>query len=548
MPTLTFNLKEVEKYFGFNIEKNLRLFEKLKIEVEVNRKDNQVKFEFKDINRPELFAIEILAKELKAKLGKKIKEKGKIRKSEFFIKVDKNLKNIRPYILAIFVKNVKITEEFLAYLIQLQEILAENYGRKRKMASIGIYDFDKVKWPVFYIAADPEKFKFTPLGLNESLNLKQILKKHEKGLVYGYILEGFKKYPLLIDSSNNVLSFPPIINSDYSGKVTTKTKNIIVEVTGLNKVFVSHIIDIFSSIFLERGYDVYVVGIKEKKVEYYKSIEKTIDLNLKKINDFFGFNVDKKTIENLASKFLAKTLFKKNIVRFIYPFYRYDIISENDVIEDLLIEYGYDKFKPSFDYLEFSQKGYMSKEYEIYKKVSSIMCSVAEEVNTGILTSKEILTKAKQRNNFVFVSNPISKNYECLRNLIFPNLLDFLSYNKNVQMPIKIFEIGKVIEKNKEKNKSLEETHLAYLASSHSITFTNARQDLEFLFRNLGVNFEIEEYQHDAFIEGRVAKIIVDKKETGFVGEIHPSVLEAFRIFHPVVVFEIDLSFLNNKI
>jgi phenylalanyl-tRNA synthetase beta chain len=541
MPTLTFNLKEVERFFGFKIDKNLELLEQLKIEADIDKKNNQVKFEFKDVNRPELFCVEILAKELKARLGKKIKEKGKIKKGEFFIEVDKGLKDIRPYILAIYVKNVKITEEFLAYLIQIQEILAENYGRKRKIASIGIYDFDKVNWPVYYMAVDPEAYRFVPLGLNEALTLKQILKKHEKGISYGYILEGFKKYPLLLDALNNVLSFPPIINSDYSGKVTTQTKNLIVEVTGTNKVFVNHIIDIFSSLFTIRGYDVYVVGIKEgKEKEYYEAKEKAIDVDFKKIKNIFGFDIDKKTLSKLASKFLAKVLFKKDKITFIFPFYRYDIISQSDVIEDLLIAYGYKKFKPSFDCLEASQKGYVSRKYEIYRKIANIMSCIAEEVNTEMLTSKEILEKAKQKNNFLTLANPISKNYECIRNYIFPNLLDFLSHNKNAQMPIKIFEIGDVINENR------EETHLAYLASSHNITFTNAKQDLEFLFRNLGINFEIEEYSNESFIEGRVAEIIVDKRHIGFIGEIHPSVLEAFRIFYPVVVFEINLDFLKD--
>jgi len=546
MPTLTFNFREVERYLGLKIEKNLHVFEKLKIEVDIDKKNNQVRFEFKDVNRPELFIVEILAKEIKAMLGKKIKDRGKIKTSEFFIEVDKKLKYIRPYILAFYVKNVKINEEFLSYLIQIQEILAENYGRKRKIASIGLYDFDKVKWPIRYIAADPEAYKFVPLGMHESLTLRQILKKHEKGIKYAYILEGFKKYPLLIDSSKNILSFPPIINSDYSGKVTTETKNIIVEITGINEVFVNHIFTILSSLFLARGYDVYVVGIKKKKVNYYKGEEKVKEVDLRKINNIFGFEVSKKMIENLASKFLAKVSFKKDKAIFVYPSYRYDIMSERDVIEDLLIAYGYDNFKPSFDYLEYSQKGYLSKKHTIYRKIASLMNSFAEEVNTGILTGKEVLVNAKVDKG-ISVLNPISKNYDCLRSFIFPNLLDLLSYNKNVQMPIKLFEIGEVIKENKNVESGAESLHLAYLACSHNITFTNAKQDLEFLFRNLGINFELEEYQHNSFIEGRVAKIMVDKNYVGFIGEIRPSVLEAFHIFYPVVVFEIDLNFLLNE-
>ncbi|MEM2768687.1 MAG: phenylalanine--tRNA ligase subunit beta [Candidatus Pacearchaeota archaeon] len=563
MPTFSYKIKDIEKLVGAKINNIEKYLEFLKIDYEI--KGDEISLEFKDVNRPELWAIEILAREIKAKMGKKIKNYG-IKKSNFTINVDKNIINIRPYIGAIIVEKVNINENFLKYLIQVQEALAENYGKKRKYISIGIYEFDKINWPVFYKAVFPEEIKFVPLDMEEELNLKQILKVHDKGIKYGYILENFDKYPILIDSKKNVLSFPPIINSNYSGKVEIGKKNLMVEVTALQENFLDHTLDIFARIFLERGFKVYSVQINhpngKKYYPQFKNIE--IEIEKKDIDTAFNFSLNNKQIKDLAKKFLANIELKEikkrfplaieaNKIKFIYPSYRYDIKGKDDVIEDLLIAYGYNKFKPEINKLELVTKAEEDKNHIIYKKISNIMISFAEEVLTNILINPFLFREMiKKKYKLVEVANPISQNYSALRNYIFPNLLYFLSLNKQVNLPIKIFEIGNVlrvinekgedIENNEENGKIKEEIHLAYAAIGNDITFTNAKQDLEFLFRNLNLNYELEEIKHDSFIEGRVAKIIVNNKEIGFIGEIHPAILNNLKLFYPTLIFEINLD------
>lgn len=563
MPTFSYNIKDIEKLVGTKIDNFKKYLELLKIDYEIEKEN--ISLEFKDINRPELWAIEILAREIKAKMGKPVK-KYEIKKEKWKIIVDKNLNKIRPFIGAIVVKKANIDENFLKYLIQIQEALAENYGKKRRYLSIGIYEFDKIKWPVYYKAVQPESVKFIPLNMEEELNLKQILKKHEKGIKYGELLKDFDKYPILIDSDNNILSFPPIINSNYSGKVEIGRKNLMIEVTGLQENFLDHALDIFARIFLERGFKVYSIEINYQNLtKYYpqfKEIE--IEIDKKYIDKAFNFNLTNKQIIELAKKFLARVEFKEikrkfltkieaNRIKFIYPSYRLDIKGKDDVIEDLIICYGYDKLKPEINKIELTNYGEEDKNHLLYRKVSNIMASIAEEVLTNILTNPSFFRETiRKKYKLVEILNPISQNYCALRNYIFPNLLNFLSANKRVDLPIKIFEIGNVtriinkdgkdIEEKEEIGEIKEKIHLAYAAIGNDISFTNAKQDLEFLFRNLNLNYELEEIDHETFIQGRVAKIIVNKKEVGFIGEIHPAVLHNFRLFYPVAIFELCLT------
>ena len=94
--------------------------------------------------------------------------------------------------------------------MEVQEKLHLTLGRKRKKVSIGIHDFDHVKPPFTYKAVDPESIQFIPLGMNDYLDMADILRKHEKGIEYAWILENLDKYPIITDINQEVLSFPPI--------------------------------------------------------------------------------------------------------------------------------------------------------------------------------------------------------------------------------------------------------------------------------------------------------------------------------------------------
>ncbi|HIP89336.1 MAG TPA: phenylalanine--tRNA ligase subunit beta, partial [Thermococcus paralvinellae] len=71
---------------------------------------------------------------------------------------------------------------------------------------------------------------------------------------------------------------------------------------------------------------------------------------------------------------------------------------------------------------------------------------------------------------------------------------------------------------------------------------TEAKEILDSVMRHLGIEYELEETEHGSFIPGRVGKVIVNGKEIGIIGEIHPQVLENWGIEMPVAAFEIFLK------
>jgi len=183
-------------------------------------------------NRPDMLSIEGFAAALRGFYGI---ETGFIEKScepsEIVFTVEKSIEGVRPNVSSAVIEGAKLDEESFLSLINIQEQLHKTHGRNRMKVAIGVHDLDKVNPPFTYKAVDPKSVSFIALETSEPMNLAEILEKHPKGMAYAWALEGLTKYPLIVDSENQVLSFPPVINGELT-KVTSRTKNLFIECTG----------------------------------------------------------------------------------------------------------------------------------------------------------------------------------------------------------------------------------------------------------------------------------------------------------------------------
>ena len=255
MPTIDIKKKDLDNLIGRKLslavlEKRLML---AKAELkEYTAETDEMKIELSDSNRPDLWSAEGVARQIRIALS------GKTDKYPFFkhgrkatreIRVSSSIKYVRPFIAACTASNVSMNDDVLTQMIQSQEKLADIFGRKRSTVSIGIYELDRIIFPVEYRLAEPSSVSFTPLGMDEKLTLPNFSERHPKGIEYGGIVRPFPHYPILTDRMGRVLSFPPIINSREIGEVKTNTRNVLIEVTGTDlRMTVSR------SIYLQRAF------------------------------------------------------------------------------------------------------------------------------------------------------------------------------------------------------------------------------------------------------------------------------------------------------
>ena len=65
---------------------------------------------------------------------------------------------------------------------------------------------------------------------------------------------------------------------------------------------------------------------------------------------------------------------------------------------------------------------------------------------------------------------------------------------------------------------------------------------VEATIRNIvGDSFQIKEHKHPSYIEGRCAAIVVNNEVVGIFGELHPAILECFKLEEPTVACELTL-------
>lgn len=510
--------------------------------------NDHVTIEVKDSNRPDIWCPEGIARALRGYLG--IRTQNDVRvtgKSRIRVVVDKRLRHIRPFISAAVVRGLSPTEDILKGWIQLQEKLDQTYGRRRRKASIGFYQADMVESPISYTVSDPDEVRFAPLGTDEKLSLREIVTTHPKGIEFGEIISENDKYPLLIDGSERVLSLPPIINSNDLGRITTDTKNILVEVTGTHAETVQNTLKIVVTALAERGgkiyscIETYPYGTT-RKVESPDLTPTKTKLNLTYINNLVGTTLDLKQAALLLERAgYTVTTASSQTIKLDIPSYRIDIMHAVDIVEDVAIALNVNKLEPEWP--RIWTIGGQTESTHTTELVEEVMVGLGfQQVLTYALTSPVVINdKMNSKRAIVEILNPRLTTHTALRYWLLPSLLEFLSRNTHVDYPQKIFEAGRCIMHLS--NSSISETSkLAGISIHASAGFTEIRSSLDALMKNVGVDFQITETLHPSFLPGRFGSIKSRGKEIGIIGEINPLVLRAWGLALPAAAFELELD------
>jgi phenylalanyl-tRNA synthetase beta chain len=541
MPTIAYDKTDLIRLIGKEMsdEELKEIIESIKPSVEKIR-ENEIVLEH-PADRIDLFGIEGLARAIRQYTG--IKPglcKYKVKRSGLVIKVDSV--PVRPFIGCAIVKGLKLDDPFIKSLMNIQEILHETIGRKRRKVAIGIHDFDKIKPPIRYAGVSREE-KMIPLGCTEEMSLKEVLEKTEKGKEYGFLIQEGKLWPVFIDSLS-IFSFPPIINSERT-RVTEKTKNLFIDVTGTDKLAVLQVLNILVTNLAERGCKLESVRIRyKKKVEETPDLtEKVLEVSKNVVNKLLGLELEGKEIVKLLKRMGYDSIEYSDKLEVIVPAYRVDVSQPVDIVEDIAIAYGYN----NFELLEpkISTIGKADELEKFSTRVRNLMVGfgLLEVVRTVLTNQEEQFDKMEvERKNVVEVENPVSKEYTCLRVWLLPSLLKVLSANKHVEYPQKLFEVGDVVLPAEGETMSKTVRKLCVAISHSAAGFAEIKSVAENFLTSLNVQYSLKMLDHPTFIKGRACEIYVKDKPVGFFGEIHPKVLENWKLEMPVAAFEADLE------
>ena len=522
-----------------------------------------IKIELNDTNRPDLWSTGGVARCLREYEGGKsadysafMSKAGDIKPCENrIITVDENLKDIRPYMVSFMISGKPIDDAMLKDIIQTQEKLCWNFGRKRKTISMGVYREAQIKWPAHYKAVDPESTFFTPLGCENEMSCRAILSEHPKGKDFGWILKDLPRFPLFTDDAGEVLSMAPIINSAKLGAVQVGDKDLLVELTGSEMESLILAANIVACDFADAGYEIKAVKVvhpyetgfgKEITVPFY--FQKPTTARLSAINKKLGAELSVEQVEAALKRMGNGVTVSKDGNETIFTVapapYRNDFLHEVDVIEDVMIGQGLDFFTPTAPN-DFTI-GRLLPLTLYSRKTKTIMTGLGyQEMIFNYLGSKKhyIDNMNIDGKNVIEIANPMSENYQFIRPSIIASLLESESLSANAVYPHKIYEIGKIAYIAPEEVTGTKTVQsLGFLTASANANFNQAAAEVASLLYYLDHEYIVKEADDPRFIAGRQAQIMANGKAIGIFGEVHPSVLENWEITVPCVAGEIDVE------
>jgi len=497
-------------------------------------------------NRPDLFTEQGFSRALSSFLGIKTGLASfTIKKGSQQVLVDKSVEQVRPYTACCIVRNLSCTNEMIKELMQVQEKLHTTFGRNRKKLAIGIYPLDKITFPITYTAKNPKDIVFVPLGSKKEMSAQDILMQHPMGKEYAHLLTNLPAYPLFIDLKKQILSMPPIINSDTVGRVNTSTKDVFIEVSGFTFEDCSVCLNIIATAL----HDTKAV-IESVDVIYSDTTRTTPQVEPRKMQfdktyaeKRLGITLTEKTTKDLLEKMGFS--YEKGTVQ--VPCYRVDIMHPIDIVEDIAIAYGYDNFEPLLPEVSTIAE---SAPFEVFKKrvVTILIGAGLLEMNSYHLTNKTThTTNMRSVHDPIPLANALTPEYNSLRTSLLPNMMDILSRNKHHDYPQHIFEAGVVFSLGASETGLIEDQHLAITLAGPDEDFTRIKQILDLLMRSLDMKYTTIAQEHPSFIPGRSSAVLCASTAIGVLGEVHPQVITSFFLSMPVCALEINLSELWRK-
>jgi phenylalanyl-tRNA synthetase beta chain len=545
MPKVEVKLWDVERVAEtpLSLEELARILETLKCDLEEVRGDTIVYEASHD--RPDMFSAEGLGRSVGVYKGSRKPIKYVVEDSPTYLDVSE-APEYRPYAFLAIVENLELDEEAVRQIFQLQEKLHATYCGDRELVSIGLYDLDKVKPPIKYV--EVENASYRPLGYENVMSLDEILRTTEKGLKYAHLVR-HRRYPLLIDSEGQVLSFPPILNAE-DNKVTEETRRVVIDVTGTEPYLMMKMLNVITTSVSERSRNPVIrkVSIKgSSPFPYSPMLEETVvEVGRGHVTSLLGIDpIQVKGPRLLESMgYWIQSLSEDRVVVKVPP-YRVDVLSYVDVIEDLAISYGYNELggeisnPPHF--------GRINPLERFSEYLREIMLGLGlQEVLNFMLTDPEILALTSEE-GFVRVRNPKMKTYSAVRNSLLPTILTSVKTNSSKRRRLEIFEIGDVV-RLEENTLPKYAKKLAYGLAGDGYTLTDGLVVLKSLMKTIGASYELRKTSRKLLIEGRAAEILVNGESVGVVGEVSPEVLINLSIYIPTTVAEVDIVKLFSKL
>ena len=443
----------------------------------------------------------------------------------------------RPAVTAIAARGDRLGERGVTQLISMQEDLHAGIGRHRKISSIGLHNLDAMRFPLEYTVVRRDA-KMVPLGSKTELTLEAILEKTDVGREYGALLETPTKMPAILDARGEIVSFPPIINSARTA-ISTDTRGIFVEVTGMDRRSVEDALSIVATTLPAAEFDLHEVRITGGRNSTPRLEPRKMSLDAGLVGSTIGVEMSATEVAECIRKSRIDATVSGKRVTCMVPRYRFDVLGEMDLVEEAVLGYGIDAIEPLLP--PQASAGSPSRESVRLGAVSACMVGLGytETLSSGLVGEDVHGLSDADKSSMIHVAAPKSRAHTILRDSLVPGLLGVLSRNVHEAYPQRLFETGTTFARAEP---VIEHMAIAGVTAHAGAGFTEAKSVASAVMRLLGRQVSTSAAQHAPYADGHSADITVDGVRVGTIGDVRADALERLRIREAVAAFEIDLD------
>ncbi len=502
-----------------------------------------------------------IANEISAITNLKIKKQD----NRFLLKENKKDNKI-----SLEIKNKNLCSRYSAIVVENLEIKPSPKWMQQRLETCGLQPINNIVDIINYVmlevgqpmhAFDFDKITNNKIIVRLAKEKEEITTLDNKKLV-------LNKNILTISDSEKILGIAGI-KGGKNAEINSKTKCIVLESANFNRFKIRQTSSFLklrtdASLRFEHGLhpeltkdglEMAIKLIKEltngkinNLIDYYptKLKKPTIEIDLNYTESLLGVNIPKNQIKKILTS-LNFTILKDNNqkMKVEVPPRRIDLSIQEDIIEELGRIYGYEKIKPSLPKVPIMSP---TKNKELYwaNKIKQILKNINfnEVYNRSFVSQKQIDTFKYNPSKIIEVEKPVSLDQKYLRPNLLLNIVKNIKDNENFFDDIKIFELGKVFEKNNQI--TIEKNELIGLINKDSFYYIKGVVEVLLEKMNLqNINFT-EFNKNCSFLHLKKRAVINSgSKEIGYIGNLSYKIKNDLKIKSNISFFSLNFDIIR---
>jgi phenylalanyl-tRNA synthetase beta chain len=280
-----------------------------------------------------------------------------------------------------------------------------------------------------------------------------------------------------------------------------------------------------------------------------KRLPKRVSYNFERTNKLLGTNLDKDTMIGYFKK--VELEYDETTGEVIVPTWRQDVESQADLDEEVARFFGYDNIPTTLPTGE-ATTGKLSFKL----RIEGIARNLAEQFgfNEGMTYSFEsprvfdklLIPEGDKLRETVVISNPLGEDYSVMRTISLNGMLTSLSTNYNRRNKnVRLYELGNIYQPKALPLTELPEERMQFTLGMYGEgDFFDLKGVVEEYLEKIGMKKLVtyDPKSGKTFLHpGRQANIIYDNTVIGYLGEVHPEVLDNYDIGDKAYVAVLDM-------